>query len=182
MPYEIGDIVIKNDKWPGHVLMCVTAKNGRNSEKFIHATWNCNFSIDDQVENKDGVMAYLINDVDVHFSPSVPFSAVRKAEIVNVAERIASTTKYGLYRATRLLFGSKTFGSGARSRLNKYHSRLKSGIGHVVATVTCSEAVLLCHQLTSKENELSFINLDAAHTMPRDLLEYLNSNVHWIRK
>jgi hypothetical protein len=46
-----------------------------------------------------------------------------------------------------------------------------------VTKITCSEAVILCYQLSFAESSPYFIQKDAAHTLPRTLAEYLKTAV-----
>jgi hypothetical protein len=115
--------------------------------------------------------------------PAIPgrfsLSVATQNQLKTVADLIAARAKYGLYRAVRLAVGSSSYGDGAKKRLEKYRGRLAAGADKLVTTLTCSEAVILCYQLTLTATDNHFISLDAAHTMPRTLAKYLRSNVHW---
>ncbi|CAO3415764.1 hypothetical protein [Azospirillum endophyticum] len=99
-----------------------------------------------------------------------------------------ASSSYGTARAVFAWAGSTSFGTGAFGRLQKYKERL-SHTEHqgVVKNVFCSEFVILCYQLafmddaqkTRQTNPL-FINLDAKHSYPKHLREYLRKNsTHW---
>ena len=49
----------------------------------------------------------------------------------------------------------------------------------LVTTLTCSEAVVLCYQLTFVDSAEQFILLDGAHALPRTVAKYLKSNANW---
>lgn len=89
---------------------------------------------------------------------------------------ISKSAKYGACRAVRLFMGNSDFGDNARQRLAKYAQRLKDGGNKLVTTITCVEAVVLCHQLTLDISSPQFIRKDAAHTMPRTLAKYLTES------
>ena len=69
---------------------------------------------------------------------------------------------------------SSGFGSGAQGRLQKYLGRIGSGQPLDIA-VYCSEFVVLGYQLAAKGDSHAafFIDLDAKHTLPKDLRNWL---------
>ncbi|MFS2011760.1 hypothetical protein ACCD06_18060 [Azospirillum sp. CT11-132] len=95
-----------------------------------------------------------------------------------------ASSSYGTARAVFAWAGSTGFGTGAFGRLQKYKERL-SHTEHqgAVKNVFCSEFVILCYQLafldeaqkTRQTNPL-FINLDAKHSYPKHLRQYLRTN------
>ncbi|WP_372398128.1 hypothetical protein ABMY26_15410 [Azospirillum sp. HJ39] len=99
-----------------------------------------------------------------------------------------ASSSYGTSRAVFAWAGSTSFGEGAFGRLQKYKERL-SHTEHqgVVKNVFCSEFVILCYQLSflddaqkTRQTNPLFINLDAKHSYPKHLREYLRKNpTHW---
>ena len=170
--FKPGDIVINNAGAFGHVLMCYGEENddGVGAVTFIHGTNSGNFSVVEKVTAVNEVK----NDF-WHFSPK-GLGAGDKQRLIEVADAIKKTAKYGKYRAVRLLLGDSGFGPQAQSRLNKYRTRLKQGGDKLVSTITCSEAIVLCYQLSFDNTSPLFIGKDAAHVMPRTLAKYLREN------
>jgi hypothetical protein len=74
--------------------------------------------------------------------------------------------------------GGPKYGDGARERLMKYHGRESGAPKNCV----CSEYVVLCYQLALGEAHPYFIRLDAKHTAPWDLEDYLlgKIGVNWM--
>jgi hypothetical protein len=183
MAFETGDIVIFSGT-PGHVGMVYSAGRGEQAE-IIHAQRRGGFHIDQNVTtNASGsTFSYLIDAGDWVFRP--PWAAhahinkaTKQAGLQAVARDIRDHAQYGVYRAVRLLFGSSTFGEGAKQRLAKYKQRRQDGFprNKFVTTVTCSEAVILCYQMTFDEDDTPFfIQLDAAHAMPKTLKSWLST-------
>jgi hypothetical protein len=176
MPREIGDIIVYRGR-PGHVAMVYDANT------IIHAQMKGDFHKDPYMTEKSGTMSYADDGADV-FSPPWPatgtFKAAHQAELQRVADQIAASATYGAYRAVRLWAGDSSFGPKAWTRLYKYKTRQKElliGGKKFVTTVTCSEAVILCYQLTFEDSEAPFfIKLDAAHAMPNTLRAWLKTN------
>lgn len=177
MPFETGDIVIFQGT-PGHVGM-VYDGGALGRTTVIHAQRVGGFHIDP--------LASLLAPADrVYRGPWQAYPhlnrAAKQAALRDVAQDIRIYAQYGVYRAIRLFFGSSAFGSDARARLAKYKARREGGFAQnkFVTTVTCSEAVILCYQLSFAErDEPFFIKLDAAHTMPGTLRGWLSTR--WAR-
>jgi hypothetical protein len=75
------------------------------------------------------------------------------------------------FRGIGAFFGPCKWGTGAQARLLKYRDR------HMTPkNVICSEMCVLAYQLCMRENDDSFIMLDAKHTLPEDLYNYFLSN------
>jgi hypothetical protein len=181
--FQIGDIGI-NTSGVGHVMMIYEGGDD-STAKIIHANRRRNFHIESNRQESDNGahISYLADGYDKLYRP--PWAGGEKAAkqrfLQQVAAVIARRATYGIGRAIRLWMGSSTFGDGARDRLAKYKERLLDlnnliGDGKVVSTVTCSEAVILCYQLTFDVGEPQFIELDAAHTMPNTLATWLGRN------
>jgi hypothetical protein len=177
MAFSTGDIIINNAGTWGHALMCYEGGSD-NKAKFIHATYRTEFAISPYQTEKDGKIGYAFTNNYEHFHPR-GLSEATQNKLKAVADKIAARAKYGLYRAVRVALGSSSFGSGAKQRLEKYTSRLEKGGDKLVTTLTCTEAVMLCYQLSLPAADNHFIALDAAHTLPRDLAKYLRSNAQW---
>ncbi len=181
MAFEVGDVIIFAGT-PGHVGMIYSAGAGDQAE-IIHAQRKGGFHIDQNVTTNAAKtsFSYLIDAGDWVYRP--PWAAhanfnkqTKQTELQAVARDIARFAQYGLYRAFRLLFGFRGFGPDARERLAKYKERRQGGFARnkFVTTVTCSEAVILCYQLTFDEgDDPFFIKLDAAHSMPGTLRAWL---------
>jgi hypothetical protein len=71
-----------------------------------------------------------------------------------------------------LAFHSSAFQADARARLARYKQR----DGYLPTAVICSEFAILCYQLAINEGSPGFIHLDAKHTSPHRLEEYLAQN------
>ncbi|PWC35904.1 hypothetical protein [Azospirillum sp. TSO35-2] len=176
MPAETGDIVFFPGKI-GHIGMFYDAN------RIIHATNSENFHLSDNQTMDGGSISYMTSRA---FRP--PWSklpagqeAVKKAELRRVADRMKDIATYGLYRAFRLWAGNSSFGPGAEARLAKYRARLDGTATDAdrkfVTHITCSEAVMLTYQLAFPDREAPFfIRLDAAHTMPNTLADWLQKN------
>jgi hypothetical protein len=179
MDYETGDIAI-NPSSPGHAMMVYQGGNYAKT-KIVHAQWSNDFHIQGNQVQEGGNISYLIDNGTQVFRPpwrATDDKAAKQRKLQQVAEAIRDHASYGLYRAFRLFTGSSFFGDGARRRLRKYKERWDAGFytkggPKFVTTVTCSEAVILCYQLTFAESDPQFIKLDAAHTMPNTLAEWL---------
>jgi hypothetical protein len=183
MAFEIGDVIIFSGT-PGHVGMIYSAGRGEAAQ-IIHAQRRGGFHIDENVTtNASGSsFSYLVNGRDWVFRP--PWAAkphinkgVKQAALQAVAREIRDHAQYGVYRAVRLFLGSSSFGDGARARLAKYKQRRQDGFprNKFVTTVTCSEAVILCYQMTfDEDDDPFFIKLDAAHSMPSTLRQWLST-------
>lgn len=182
--YETGDIIIFMSVTFGHVSMCYSP--GDNEAKFIHAQFGKNFHIDQQLTMKGSSCIYFVNRYYSHFRPR-NITQQNKQQLKKVADTIAEYAIYGGYRAVRLELGDSSFGKGAQARLKKYKTRSDTGANKFVSTITCSEAVILCNQLTFEEPTPEkpsplFILKDAAHTMPKTLEKYLKDNPNWENK
>jgi hypothetical protein len=187
MNYEIGDVIVWNRKWPGHVGMIYEPNANRYKIKVIHAQGQGkNFHIEANQQQRGNSFSFLLDNNILAFRP--PWGKCqdrqgRQRVLQQVAEGIRDHAEYGYYRAIRLCVGSSKFSDGARGRLAKYRGRyqyglLEGGKGKFVSTVTCAEAVILCYQLAFGEADHPFfIRLDAAHTMPATLGEWLGK--HW---
>ncbi len=172
---ETGDI-LHWSSGPGHIGM---AFDGRS---IIHAQMKGNFHIDADQMEKDGVITYLSNSSKLSiFRP--PWdklgagAAAKKAELRRVAELLSRRAEYGAWRAVRLLLGDSKYGPNTASRLAKYRQRMNGGVQPIIATVSCSEAVIVTYQLAFPLGELPFfIRLDGAHAMPSTLATWLGLN------
>lgn len=181
---QVGDILIhvpgKGLMDFGHVMM-VYEPNAKNTNKIqvIHATGHLNGFLKDDNQQKDGnTYYYLVRGVNVHRPPwhkvNDDYVEEKKRDLLAVADAIGKSATYGVYRAMRLKIGDCKFGADARSRLEKYDTRLRCQEELVVSKVTCAEAVVLTYQLTFGEAMGEFfIEADAAHIMPGTLDELL---------
>lgn len=176
--FETGDIVIFNNTHFGHVAMCFDPGGDSALTTFIHGTNSGNFKIDRQQQDNEGTITYMVSKNYWHFRPT-NITPAEKIQIRKVASIIQQTAKYGIYRAIGLAFGNSSFGKGARKRLDKYKGRLPSHSIEInkgeklISTITCSEAILVCYQLTFDEASPYFIKKDAAYTLPKTLAAYL---------
>lgn len=180
MPLETGDIIYWSGSTFGHIGMAYDANT------VIHAQLTGNFHKEpNQQLSADGGYTYKVDGAQCKtFRPpwgKIADADAKKTELKAIADRISLTATYGKYRAIRLFAGDSTFGPGAFARLQKYRDRWK-GVDKnakgaaIVATVTCSEAVILCYQLAFPLQEAPFfIRLDAAHAMPATLAAWLTA-------
>jgi hypothetical protein len=183
--YEVGDIAIRT-AWTGHVAMVYQSGND-NTARIIHARRSTNFHIEPnrQVSDDGSRIDYLLDGYDKLYRPpwgSDSDKRQKQRKLQEVAEAIKDRATYGIYRMFRLCLGSSAFGDDARARLAKYRQRLANigttiGEDPLVDTITCAEAVILCYQLTFNVGDPQFIELDAAHSMPRTLADWLGR--HW---
>ena len=185
MNFEVGDVIVWHLHWPGHIGMVYEPNAVSSKIKIIHAQGGGqNFHIEANQQKIGNAFGYLLDNNFLAFRPPWKNCKDRQAkqgELREVAEAIRDHAEYGRYRAVRLCAGSSKFGSAARDRLAKYRRRgfgaSGKGDGKFVSTVTCSEAVTLCYQLAFTEADHPFfIRLDAAHTMPGTLGEWLGKN------
>ena len=182
---ETGDIIYMDGGPFGHIGMAYDAKT------VIHAQFKGDFHKTPNEKMDGGRISYLADGAGTKvFRPpwdKCADAAARKAELQRVADAIAAGATYGAYRAARLLLGSSTFGPGAFGRLMKYRDRYNANKGtparfaeagrEVIKTVTCSEAVIITYQLAFPLGEKPFfIDLDAAHAMPKTLRTWLGAN------
>jgi hypothetical protein len=182
MSYEIGDIIIFSGT-PGHVGM-VAAPDPDGDVWYIHAQIGAGFHFTQNQTKKDEKDEWKIRFNDWVYRP--PWGAhpqfnkqTKQSELQRVANDISNYASYGGYRMVRLLIGSRTFGEEARARLAKYKQRRQDGFprNKFVKNITCSEAVILCYQMTFDEGDHPFfIHLDAAHAMPKTLMAWLASS------
>jgi hypothetical protein len=178
MSLETGDILIFSSGLWGHTAMCYDTKQA------VHGNNARDFHLDPLTKTveKDGhpIVEPFDQGAEVFKPPWGRIGGQKEnyqASIRQHADNIMRTAKYGLYRAMRLELGSSTYGPGAYARLQKYRDRLLASSPKGVTTITCSEAVILCFQLTFLENGgPGFIKLDAAHAMPRTLAKWLRAN------
>jgi hypothetical protein len=189
MPYEIGDVIVWDDAF-GHIGMIHNPGISVDSVKIAHATKDCGFAIHENgfwntEENKPDVRLkenYQVFRPPWQGSAGVPprgdlWIQQKRATLVETANKISKTAKYGRWRAFRLWAGKEEFGEDAAERLAKYQQRAAAGVEKIVKTVTCVEAIVLCFQMTFTPAESPFfIRVDAAHTMPRDLRTWLTGN------
>ena len=180
MALETGDIIYWSGSTFGHIGMAYDANT------VIHALMCWNFHKEpNQSLTPDGGFAYKVDGAQCKtFRPpwaKLANADAKKTELKAIADRIALTATYGAYRAIRLFVGDSTFGPAAFARLQKYRDRWK-GVDRnakgaaIVATVTCSEAVIICYQLAFPMEETPFfIRLDAAHAMPKTLGAWLTA-------
>lgn len=182
---ETGDIIIF-DGTPGHVGMIYAARDMTSrpfkAAQCIHAQKKGNFHIDPVVEEKSGGIYYLLENTTIYKPAwkSRADKADKQAQLRRVADGIKAHATYGVYRAVRLFIGDSTYGPKAKERRAKYLKRMNNGFRDpdggdekFVSTITCSESVILCFQLTFDESDPLFIKLDAAHTMPKTLESWL---------
>lgn len=176
MPAETGDIVFFPGK-VGHIGMFY------DSKRIIHATNSQNFHLSDNVTMDGGKISYMTTKA---FRPpwaklAAGQEEIRKTELRRVADKMSSIATYGLYRAFRLWAGNSSFGPKAEARLAKYRARLNGTAtdadNKFITHITCSEAVILTYQLSFPNREAPFfILLDAAHSMPNTLSDWLGKN------
>jgi len=183
--WEVGDVVVFAGT-PGHVGMVYTDGDAWYAH-CIHATHKLGFHLGNlRMDPGDAVFRAPWDRLDETRREE------KKEKLKLVADSIANTATYGMYRASRLLLGKSEFGTGARGRLQKYIGRCQDKISSstamgegdkFVSTVTCAEAVILCYQITFYElretigvRGVFFIRKDAAHTMPKTLKKWLAVN------
>lgn len=179
--FQTGDIIIFKSGF-GHVAMCF--EPGSNNEKttFIHAKSTGNFHITEHQQiNDDGSIAYMVDKNYWQFR-LININDADKVKLKKAATAVSQKAKYGIGRAIRLAVGNSSFDDGARKRLAKYQIRFEEANPEkLITTITCSEAIIICYQLTFNEAAPQFIKKDAAHTMPRTLAQYLAGNKEsWI--
>lgn len=186
---ETGDLIFMDNMLFGHFGMAISTTH------FVHANdrFNLHISSNDSYDPKLTVQkpAVSMDPRNRIFRPpwgNLSLQAeARKAELVRVAQAMIPGAKYGAYRAVRVFLGAGGFGPDAYTRFMKYRQRYEANKGspanfaiagnEVVKTVTCTEAVMIMYQLTFPLQERPFfMNLDAAHTMPRDLRDWFRPN------
>ncbi len=173
MPMATGDIIIFSSGC-GHAAMAYDAKRA------IHGNAAKNFHLVDLVQEKDNKINHFTQAGQV-FRPPWDKIGGETENYKNLlrqnADIIRLSAQYGLYRAVRLLIGNSAYGPGAAERLMKYRERIRSNKTKVIEKITCSEAVILCFQLTFLEHGgPGFIKLDAAHSMPSTLAKWCTDN------
>lgn len=191
---QTGDLIFMDNMLFGHFGMAISTTH------FVHATdqSDLHISSNDSYDPKLTTQkpAVSMDPRTRIFRP--PWASlgeapaqVRKDELVRVAQAMIPGAKYGAYRAIRVFLGASGFGPDAYKRFMKYRQRYEANKGtpanfaiagnEVVKTVTCTEAVIIMYQLTFPLQERPFfMNLDAAHTMPRDFRDWLPAN-NWER-
>ncbi len=95
--------------------------------------------------------------------------------IAEAATFLASHCHYSPGRAVfKSWLTSSEYGSGAQGRLKKYLAKIASGQPLDIA-VYCSEFVVLSYQFAANGDSHAayFIDLDAKHTLPKDLRTWL---------
>lgn len=185
---DTGDILYMESFGTGHMGMALDAGN------IIHAQNKGNFHRDmnDRYDAKKQKPLPSLSNMPGTRVFRAPWdrcvdAPARKAELLRVSDAISRGAEYGKYRAVRVLLGAGGFGPDAYKRFMKYRQRYEANKGtpdnfalpdqEVVKTVTCAEAVMITYQLTFPMGERPFfINLDAAHTMPRDLRDWFRPN------
>ncbi|MDD7805867.1 MAG: hypothetical protein PUP46_10000 [Endozoicomonas sp. (ex Botrylloides leachii)] len=82
-------------------------------------------------------------------------------------------------RGVTAFMGSSAFGSGASRRLDKYRRRESENFAPKY--VICSEMVILAYQLAAFgcQESKGFIMLDAKHSLPGTLAQYLYESPFW---
>lgn len=183
-----ADVLAYGDLAPGDIIFHNDSKWTAFSRSHRFKSKHCSLMIDRQhrahavpirgvikssmVEFKDPGLVFRIK------APSKSYAreAARLAILMTSGNK--TTEDFGKYSRKRLwggmLFGHK-FGTGARARLEKYADDDHRRFGP--KNVTCAEFVVLCYQMASDNNQqASFIQLDAKHTMPWSLEEYLLQN------
>jgi hypothetical protein len=84
---------------------------------------------------------------------------------------------YSRGRAVAMPFVSKSFGSGAKARLDKYAT---DDYGFRPKHVVCSELIILAYQFAMDQGHQAFMDLDAKYSTPADLESYfLNHGNIW---
>ncbi len=178
----VGDIAWMDGSKFGHVGIFT------NANTMLHAQNSGGLHTDGHGVEQSGQIIYQTNQA---FRP--PWADLSEAEQAAAKARITAVTNrfmrqavpYGIWRAIRLKLGSSTFGPEAKKRLDKYWARLqkpvpadRSPVEKLVTKLTCVEAAILTYQLAFYESRTVpfFINLDAAHTMPRDMAKWLLAN------
>ena len=187
---QTGDVIFMDNMLFGHFGMAVSTTH------FVHANdkSNLHISSNDSYDPNLTVQkpAVSMDPRNRVFRP--PWGSMtdiqaqtRKDELVRVANAMIPGAKYGAYRAIRVFAGASGFGPDAYKRFMKYRERYEANKGtpanfaiagnEVVKTLTCTEAVIIMYQLTCPLQERPFwMNLDAAHTMPRDFRDWLRPN------
>ena len=188
-----GDILITDTPWPGHAGIALTGihlwepgfrdlartavaeAGGRvRATSIYHAV------------NPGGVMEEGgWHQRSIVFRPD-NLSFAMCEEMCRIADEIQRGARYGVARAVLKSWSSSTrFSSNARDRLAKYRERLGNHQGQVaiVKNLYCSEFVVLIYQLAcAGEDDPNFININAKHTLPRDLRRWMEHHpAHWTR-
>lgn len=174
-PLMAGDILVTPGA-PGHAGIAL-AEAGRNqalnrrvnedgqrpaATHIFHAT------------AREGLVSTIVwPEVSLVYRPA-DISPELCGKLESIAHEIAESARYGL---ARVMFKSWSAGShfsaNARGRLAKYRARLQNHQG-VVKNVYCSEFIVLVYQLAcDDENHPLFLRLNAKHTLPGALGEYL---------
>lgn len=185
---ETGDLIFMDNMLFGHFGMAISTTH------FVHANDKRNLHISSN-DSYDAALSVQKPSVSMDprnriFRPpwaKCVDAPARKEELVRVAQAMIPGAKYGAYRAVRVFLGAGGFGPDAYKRFMKYRERYQANKGtpanfaipgnEVVKTVTCTEAVMIMYQLTFPLQERPFfMNLDAAHTMPRDLRDWMRPN------
>jgi len=105
-------------------------------------------------------------------------SLVDTAMLYRVSQAMAPKVQYGTNYAS-LVFGSASFGAGAKTWLDDMRNRYINGEFTTkddqgkMANLVCSQFVVLIVQLALGEAHKSFIKLDARYTLPKTLRTYL---------
>ena len=174
--FQTGDILYWR-KSPGHIGMALDSKN------IIHAQMKGNFHVEaNETEDENGVTTRICDSEGITtfrhpWDKLGAGAAAKKAELRRVADLLSRRAEYGAWRAARLLLGDSKYGPNTASRLAKYRQRMNGGVQPIIATVSCSEAVIVTYQLAFPLGELPFfIRLDGAHAMPSTLATWLGLN------
>jgi hypothetical protein len=106
--------------------------------------------------------------------PSVGQNAANKADEMLHGNVGYSSGLWGRGRMFNILLHNSRYAQGAISRLEKYVEEDRDP-----KNVTCAEMCVLCYQLTRNRNHPAFPKLDAKHTRPQTLEEYLLKSNGW---
>lgn len=184
--YRPGDIII-SDTTVSHCALVIGEKTQLSGNRGVRTDWMVLHASGFMGGQKwTGIKKGELSDVaNGRLFRSRNISDAKAQAVQETALRLyAASSSYGTSRAIFAWAGTTTFGDGAFTRLQKYKERL-SHTEHqgVVKNIFCSEFVILCYQLTflddskaTKQVDANFIKLDAKHSYPKHLREYLRTN------
>jgi hypothetical protein len=169
---KAGDILFQlNDE--GELIH--TAMTASDTTKKVHSDEDDGVIVDDL---KSGHRRYIVYRINEKYSDTA-YQAAKLAEGWNGKVKY-SDFQLGIMpggRGIGAVLGLSYFGKGAQARLLKYMKR-----ENTPKNVICSEMCILAYQLSSLgEKDPAFIMLDAKHSTPPTLMEWLDKNWAWER-
>lgn len=176
-PLLAGDILVTDGgAGPGHAGIAL-AEAGRNRVLNQRANEDGQRPAATQIfhaTSAEGVVSTIAwTQVSMVFRPAnISPELCLKLEVI--AREISESARYGLARVLFKSWSARShFSANARGRLAKYRTRLQNHQG-VVKHVYCSEFIVLVYQLACEdEAHPLFPRLNAKHTLPGTLAEYL---------